>query len=68
MLWTVDPKDYLCKSAEDLRAWFQERSLRGGDLVLMHDNVPHAVEIIPSLAQRARASGLTFSTVADWLS
>jgi peptidoglycan-N-acetylglucosamine deacetylase len=68
VLWTVDPKDYCCKSAENLRSWFHARSLRGGDVVLMHDNVPHAVEIIPDVVQQARASGLTFSTVADWLS
>jgi peptidoglycan-N-acetylglucosamine deacetylase len=68
VLWTVDPKDYCCQSAADLRAWFEARSLRGGDLVLMHDNVPHAIEIMPNLVQQARASGLTFSTVADWFS
>ncbi len=68
VLWNVDPKDYARTTAQEVHEWFERRALQAGDLVLMHDNVPHAIEVTPDLVQRARASGLTFSTVADWLS
>ena len=68
VLWNVDPKDFARTTAREVHDWFEARALRGGDLVLLHDRVPHAIEIIPSLVERARASGLTFSTVSEWLS
>ncbi len=68
VLWNVDPKDFARTTAREVHDWFEARALRGGDLVLLHDRVPHAIEIIPNLVERARASGLTFATVADWLS
>ena len=67
VLWNVDPKDYAHTTAQGVRDWFQARSLRGGDLVLLHDRVPHAIEIVPNLVKEARASGLTFATVPEWL-
>jgi peptidoglycan/xylan/chitin deacetylase (PgdA/CDA1 family) len=67
VLWNVDPKDYSRTTVQEVREWFEMHALRAGDLVLMHDNCPHAFEIIPCLVQQARASGLKFSTVADWL-
>jgi len=67
VLWNVDPKDYARESSEEVRDWFQEHPLRSGDMVLMHDNHPHAAEVIPDLAASARERGLTFSTVDSWL-
>ena len=67
VLWNVDPKDYRCDSPEEVRQWFQARPLRGGDLILLHDNVPHAIEVIPDLAEQARASGLSYATLSDWI-
>jgi peptidoglycan-N-acetylglucosamine deacetylase len=67
VLWSVDPKDFACASAREVSDWFGARTLRGGDVILLHDRVPHAIEIIPHLVDVARASDLTFSTVSDWL-
>ena len=67
VLWNVDPKDYTRSNSQAVAAWFAAQPLRGGDLVLLHDTVPHAIDLVPILADQARASGLTFATVADWL-
>src|SRR5262249_3985118 len=61
VLWNLDPKDFACPSADMVRAWFQERVLRGGDLVLLHDTQPHAAVVVPDLAAAAARQGLTFT-------
>ncbi len=68
VLWNVDPKDYARPSAQDLQCWFAERHLERGDLILLHDRFPYAIDIIPDLAKQVRESGLTFATISDWLS
>jgi teichuronic acid biosynthesis glycosyltransferase TuaC len=66
VLWNVDPKDYACRSADQLRAWFRARPLKAGDLVLMHDRLPYAAEVLPDLIAGARRQSLSFATVAEW--
>lgn len=66
VLWNADPKDYACPTAADVRRWFQQRPLQGGDLVLMHDTCPHASEVVPDLVADCRARGLTFATIDQW--
>jgi peptidoglycan/xylan/chitin deacetylase (PgdA/CDA1 family) len=67
VLWNADPKDYACQSAAEVRAWFEARPLRAGDVVLFHDTWPYAAEVLPELIARARAAGLRFDTLARWL-
>jgi peptidoglycan/xylan/chitin deacetylase (PgdA/CDA1 family) len=66
VLWNVDSKDYICQSPNEVLANFQRRPLCGGDLVLMHDNLSHAAEVLPHLVEDARKRGLTFTTAARW--
>jgi peptidoglycan/xylan/chitin deacetylase (PgdA/CDA1 family) len=66
VLWNVDPKDYARQFPDEILTWFRKRPLRGGDLVLMHDRLPHAVAVLPSLIANAREQGLTFSTPDQW--
>jgi peptidoglycan/xylan/chitin deacetylase (PgdA/CDA1 family) len=66
VLWNVDPRDYACQSPEEVRGWFASRPLCSGDVVLMHDNVPYAAEVLPDLIPRTRARGLTFTKVSQW--
>jgi peptidoglycan/xylan/chitin deacetylase (PgdA/CDA1 family) len=68
VLWNVDPRDYSRTSAADLAAWFQENPLNGGDLVLMHDNHPYAAQALPEVVVAARARGLRFATIKEWVS
>ena len=66
VLWNVDPKDYSCEDAEQVQDWFSTRPLQGGDIVLFHDRVPHAMAVLPSLIEEARAGGLTFTIPVSW--
>jgi peptidoglycan/xylan/chitin deacetylase (PgdA/CDA1 family) len=68
VLWNSDSKDYACRSAEELRTWFASHPPSGGDIVLMHDNHPHAAEALPGLVPAVRQSGLRFATVPEWVS
>lgn len=63
VLWNVDPKDFLQTSAEDVVKWFQSRPLRGGDVVLLHDSVPHTVAALPFIVAEALRAGLQFDTM-----
>jgi peptidoglycan/xylan/chitin deacetylase (PgdA/CDA1 family) len=67
VLWNVDPKDFACPTAEELRAWFRLHPLRGGDVVLLHDTHPHAAEVLPELIAAARVCGLDFTTPRWWV-
>ena len=67
VLWNVDPSDYRCHSAEELRGWIRQRPLKGGDVVLMHDNVPHGASVLRELIHDTRRRGLTFTTPLTWL-
>ncbi len=66
VLWNVDPKDFACRSDDELRATLRTGSLQGGDVVLLHDVKP-TVAVLPELIDAARRSGLTFSTPFLWL-
>jgi peptidoglycan/xylan/chitin deacetylase (PgdA/CDA1 family) len=66
VLWSTDPKDYAKAAAAEVRAWFRERPPAAGDLILLHDVCPHALEILPDLVGEARCRGLGFSTVPEW--
>jgi peptidoglycan/xylan/chitin deacetylase (PgdA/CDA1 family) len=67
VLWNANPRDFACRTADEVRTWFRNRPLRGGDIVLMHDNRPHAVDVVPDLASSARDRGLEFSTILPWV-
>jgi peptidoglycan-N-acetylglucosamine deacetylase len=66
VLWNVDPKDFTCGSSDDLRRRLATVRLRGGDIVLLHDNHPYALEVLPELIRRARSEDLGFCPVSRW--
>jgi len=63
VLWNVDPRDYALARAEELSDWFESYPLAAGDLVLLHDTVPHARAALPGLVASVRARGLEFATI-----
>jgi peptidoglycan/xylan/chitin deacetylase (PgdA/CDA1 family) len=67
VLWNVDPRDWASNSTDEVREWFRQRPLQGGDLVLLHETRPHAVEVLPDLVAAARKSGVRFTNVVEWL-
>jgi peptidoglycan/xylan/chitin deacetylase (PgdA/CDA1 family)/glycosyltransferase involved in cell wall biosynthesis len=67
VLWNRDPKDFATSTADELRQRLLRSSLRGGDIVLLHDNVSHTAQILPDLIRSARRAGLDFTTVDQWV-
>jgi peptidoglycan/xylan/chitin deacetylase (PgdA/CDA1 family) len=67
ILWNVDPNDFASSGPGELAERLRGQRLRGGDLVLLHDNRPHAIDALPAVIDAARQTGLGFGTVADWL-
>jgi peptidoglycan/xylan/chitin deacetylase (PgdA/CDA1 family) len=64
VLWNVDPQDCARQSADELGAWFAAHPLRGGDIVLLHDDMPHAIRVLPEVIAEARRRGLDFQALA----
>jgi peptidoglycan/xylan/chitin deacetylase (PgdA/CDA1 family) len=66
VLWNVDPKDYNKTTADEVLAHFDNRPPEAGDLILFHDNHPHAISILPELIATSRKRGLEFKSVDAW--
>lgn len=65
VLWSFDPKDYQVESSAELISRLNRQTLRAGEVLLMHDNRPHAVGAISELAELALAQRLEFSTISQ---
>lgn len=66
VLWNSDPKDYQCRSCDEVQRRLSSCAMQAGDLMLFHDNLPFAAEVLPSLAAQAVSAGLDFTTVLEW--
>jgi peptidoglycan/xylan/chitin deacetylase (PgdA/CDA1 family) len=64
VLWSADPKDYIRQSADEVAEYIRANPLRGGDIVLMHDNLPHAAAVLPALIESALKDSLRFTSVS----
>jgi peptidoglycan/xylan/chitin deacetylase (PgdA/CDA1 family) len=67
VLWNVDPKDFACGSGDELSRRLESRRICAGDVILMHDNHPHAAAALPTLVARVRRQGVAFTTVDEWV-
>jgi peptidoglycan/xylan/chitin deacetylase (PgdA/CDA1 family) len=68
VLWSSDPKDCERQSAAELSAWFNVHRVQAGDVVLMHDDQPHAAQALPELVADAEGRGLEFTSPLSWIS
>ncbi len=59
-LWNKDPRDGKRASAQDLLRWFGANPIRPGDVVLLHDDCPHAAAALPAVIREARQCGVEF--------
>jgi peptidoglycan-N-acetylglucosamine deacetylase len=64
VLWSVDPKDYQVDSVAELRRRLLDHPCRSGDIVLMHDSRPLALEVIADLARMAEQARVEFVTIS----
>lgn len=62
-LWNSDPKDFAMTSETELAHWLHEYRPQSGDIVLLHDNHPHATHAVECLT----CNELRFVTLSEWL-
>ena len=48
-LWSVDPKDYQMQSTDEAITWAKAYQPTSGDILLMHDNHPYALELVTQI-------------------
>lgn len=68
VLWNVDPRDFQMRSNKQMEHWCSEYVPRNGDILLMHDNHPHASVAIRSISVSKAFENVAFVRVSDWLS
>jgi peptidoglycan/xylan/chitin deacetylase (PgdA/CDA1 family) len=66
VFWSIDPKDFACETTDQVRTNLRRRPLRGGDIILMHDNIPFGAELVPEIAADVKRLGLRFTTPDAW--
>lgn len=66
-LWNVDPKDFRMKSTLDVTQWCQHYRPQSGDVLLMHDRLPWAAEIIEDLALRGVFARYRTVCLDEWI-
>jgi peptidoglycan/xylan/chitin deacetylase (PgdA/CDA1 family) len=50
-LWNVDPRDYRMQAAAEAVAWAKTYKPRHGDIILLHDRVPAAAQVVHALGE-----------------
>ena len=67
VLWNVDTKDYRMESWSEMEEWCRSYKPERGDIVLMHDNKPHAATAAALIGTLSQFSSLKCRTVSEWL-
>jgi peptidoglycan/xylan/chitin deacetylase (PgdA/CDA1 family) len=67
VLWNVDPKDYRKNAGLELRCWAACYTPAHGDIVLLHDSYPQALEILDQLQEHHRLFGFETVAISSWL-
>ncbi len=65
ILWSVDPRDWMCGHEDALRQSLLAQRVEGGDVVLLHDDLPFAARVLPDFVRSVRARQLGFGTVSE---
>ncbi|MBL4820877.1 MAG: polysaccharide deacetylase family protein [Gammaproteobacteria bacterium] len=63
--WSYDSLDYKQSSIDEQLEVFKKRQVKGGDIILFHDDNQLAIEILNNLLPKWIASGFKFDTVQD---
>lgn len=54
-LWNIDSRDFACSSAAEVQERLKDWSPRAGDILLLHDRLPHASESVRLLISDLRS-------------
>jgi len=66
-LWNRDPRDYRMESYCEMEEWCRAYRAVHGDVVLLHDNHPHAATAAVVLGSQAATAELRYVTMSEWL-
>lgn len=66
-MWSSDPKDYRAESADEIWAYFQQKPIQPGDIVLLHDKTEATVNVLPVLLDHLRERNLQPVTLSALL-
>ena len=66
VLWNVDPRDYQMTNSAGAQSWAQAYQPSAGDIVLLHDDVSFASEIVRTLAAK-HGNEIQSVGVSHWL-
>lgn len=66
-MWSLDSLDCERKSTDFVRRVVQAHEFRRGDIILMHDDNYHSLQILPEFIQTQQALGRRFVTMSELL-
>jgi peptidoglycan/xylan/chitin deacetylase (PgdA/CDA1 family) len=64
-MWSVDPLDWQASTANDVVRAVDPKMLRGGDIVLLHEERPATLEALPEVIARIKDAGFELVTVSE---
>jgi peptidoglycan-N-acetylglucosamine deacetylase len=67
VLWSCDSGDGQARTPGEVAAWLAPERVRPGDIVLLHEGQPWTLDALPTVLDRLRRAGYTFSTVSEIL-
>jgi peptidoglycan/xylan/chitin deacetylase (PgdA/CDA1 family) len=68
VLWSIDTRDCAMRSSHEMRAFCSLYRPEDGDIVLMHDDTPHAATAVEALPRLAAFRDVKFVRVSEGLS
>lgn len=63
--WNVDSRDSFIKAPTELVEHLNSIAVRGGDILLFHEDYEHTMEALPRILASLKARGLSFAKVTD---
>lgn len=67
VLWNVDPRDYRMRDAAEVERFSERYEPQQGDIILLHDHHPAAVELLAAWGRRGMFEHWSSVSVESWL-
>ena len=65
--WTHDTEDWRPTTTADQLFARATQGIQGGDIILMHSQGPHTMEMLPAIVKNLRGQGFELTTVSGVL-
>jgi peptidoglycan/xylan/chitin deacetylase (PgdA/CDA1 family) len=63
--WNVDSRDSFVRTPSDLAEHMESIDVRGGDILLFHEDYAHTMEALPKILDSLKRRGLSFAKVTE---